>query len=171
MNLCGNLFGCSSGIWLTVFILLVFLRTQSSSFFLGWTIYITVQYYTHGWVHLAFLRHSHCNIARFEAKECAAGWDLRERCGWRNKFAITAQNSFLSVSSTYLKTILAIQSQPKITDFATAVQVTGPQKTFTVPFHSNRQGPWRVTALPKFWFRQPPKIAVTSPNFGKFSAV
>ena len=35
----------------------------------------------------------------------------------------------------------------------------------TVPFRSIRQAPWPVTRLPKFWFRQMPKIAVTSPFF------
>ena len=35
----------------------------------------------------------------------------------------------------------------------------------TVPFHSIRQASWPVTDLPKFWFRQTPKVAVTWRNF------
>jgi len=32
---------------------------------------------------------------------------------------------------------------------------------YTVPFHSIRQALWPVMDLPKFWFRQTPKVAVT----------
>ena len=35
----------------------------------------------------------------------------------------------------------------------------------TVPFHSIRHPMWRVTRLTKFWFRQPPKLAVTHRDF------
>ena len=33
--------------------------------------------------------------------------------------------------------------------------------SYTVPFQSIRQVPWRVTHLTKIWFRQPPNFAVT----------
>ena len=37
----------------------------------------------------------------------------------------------------------------------------------TVPFQSIRQAPWCVTGSPEFWFRQPPKVAVTYRDFGE----
>ena len=37
--------------------------------------------------------------------------------------------------------------------------------TTTVPFHSIRHPMWRMTCLTKFWFRQPPKLAVTHWDF------
>jgi hypothetical protein len=40
----------------------------------------------------------------------------------------------------------------------------------TVVFHSIRQGPWRVTALPKFWFRHLQNLGVTTPEIRQYSA-
>jgi hypothetical protein len=41
---------------------------------------------------------------------------------------------------------------------------------YTVPFHSIRQGLWRVTALPKFWFQHPQRSPWIDQNFGSIGA-
>ena len=77
---------------------------------------------------------------------------------WKNKNAMQVSTTvFIGYLLRHTIPLTSICSLLKISNIGSFLQ-----QTSTVPFRSIRQALWPVTALPKFWFQQDTKMAVTA---------
>ena len=122
---------------------------------------IQVVAHLHGQLHqcieLSFPPGGCCRVTSFFVMAGCSRYGI----GW-------CKNSFLRTCADISKIVVRVVS------LCLSRVFLHPSSSPTVVFHSIRHPAWRVTTLPKFWFRQAPDLTVTSNYFsagrGKFSA-